>query len=112
MQNRECEIERWSKGTRVASSRLSKRNQKAAIKRRIVSARPRKTPHSAARTRQREAHLRTLAGKLLFRVEKSGDRFTLSRTADVSRPVCHSRLSLKQAEELLSTWKLRGLQGG
>jgi hypothetical protein len=111
MQNRECEIERWSKGTRVASY-----GYPSAIKRLqsrwIVPARPRKTPHSAARTSQREAHLRTLAGKLLFRVEKSGDRFTLSRTADVSRPVCHSRLSLKQAEELLSTWKLRGLQGG
>ena len=77
-----------------------------------MPARPQKTHNSAARTRQREAHLRTLADKLLFRVEKSGDRFTLLRTADVSRPVCHSRLSLEQAEELLSTWKLRGLQGG
>jgi hypothetical protein len=78
----------------------------------LLSARPQKTRSAAARNRQREAHLCALADKLLFRVEKSGDRFTLSRTADVSRPVCHARLSLEQAEELLSTRKLRGLQGG
>jgi hypothetical protein len=63
-------------------------------------------------TRKREAHLRALADKLMFNMEKSGDRFTLTRTVDVSRPVCHSRLTLQQAEDLLSTWKLRGLQGG
>jgi hypothetical protein len=56
--------------------------------------------------------LRALADKLLFTVEKSGARFTLSRTADVSRPVRREGLSLKQAEELLETWKLRGLGGG
>ncbi len=61
---------------------------------------------------QREQHLRALADKLLFTVEKSGARFTLSRTADVSRPVRREGLSLKQAEELLATWKLRGLGGG
>ncbi len=61
---------------------------------------------------ERERHVRTLADKLLFTVEKSGDRFTLSRTADVSRPVRHERLTLSEAEELLGTWKLRGLQGG
>jgi hypothetical protein len=67
---------------------------------------------SCAGTNEREQHLRALADKLLFKVEKSGDRFTLSRTVDVSRPVCHERLSLNEAEELLGTWKLRGLQGG
>ncbi len=46
------------------------------------------------------------------RSKKAGDRFTLSRTADVSRPVRHERLTLSEAEELLGTWKLRGLQGG
>jgi len=61
---------------------------------------------------EREQHLRVLADKLLFVVEKNADGFTLSRTADVSRPVQHQGLNLKQAEELLSTWKLRGLQGG
>ena len=59
-----------------------------------------------------EAHLRALAEKLLFRVEKIGDRFTLSRTIDVSRPVRHVRLTLTEAQDLLDTWKLRGLGGG
>jgi hypothetical protein len=56
--------------------------------------------------------LRALADKLLFTVEKRGDDFVLSRTADVSRPVRREGLSLDHAEELLATWKLRGLQGG
>ena len=67
---------------------------------------------SGARMHEREQHLRVLADKLLFVVEKNADGFALSRTADVSRPVQHQGLNLKQAEELLSTWKLRGLQGG
>jgi hypothetical protein len=75
-----------------------------------VSSRSSNAP--GARTNQREQHLRSLADKLLFVVEKSGDRFTLSRTVDVSRPVRHERLTLNEAEELLGTWKLRGLQGG
>jgi hypothetical protein len=62
--------------------------------------------------RDREQHLRVLADKLLFKVEKSGAGFTLSRSIDVSRPVRREGLSLDQAEELLETWKLRGLQGG
>jgi hypothetical protein len=61
---------------------------------------------------EREQHLRVLADKLLFVVEKYADGFTLSRTADVPRPVRHQGLNLKQAEELLSMWKLRGLHGG
>ena len=61
---------------------------------------------------QREQHLRALADKLLFTIEKNGKRFTLSRSADVSRPVKREGLSLDEAEELLATWKLRGLQGG
>jgi hypothetical protein len=36
---------------------------------------------SCAETNEREQHLRALAEKLLFKVEKSGDRFTLSRTS-------------------------------
>jgi hypothetical protein len=56
--------------------------------------------------------LRALIDKLLFRVEKSGDRFTLSRTVVVSRQVRHERLTLDEVEELLGTWKLRGLQSG
>lgn len=65
-----------------------------------------------AQSTERERHLRVLADKLLFKVEKRGDRFTLSRTIDVSRPVRHERLTVNEAEALLGTWKLRGLQGG
>jgi hypothetical protein len=60
----------------------------------------------------REAHLRELADKLLFHVEQHGGRFTLMRTADVSKPVREENLTLDEAEELLRTWKLRGFQGG
>lgn len=68
--------------------------------------------HSAKTTNERERHLRALADKLLFTLEKRGDGFILSRTADVSRPVRREGLSLDQAEDLLTTWKLRGLGGG
>ncbi len=60
----------------------------------------------------READLRALADKLLFRVERIDDKFTMTRTADVSKPVRHENLSLDEAEDLLNTWKLRGLGGG
>jgi hypothetical protein len=61
---------------------------------------------------EREAHLRALADQLLFEVEKRGERFTLTRTADVSKTVRHERLTIDQAEDLLGNWKLRGLGGG
>jgi hypothetical protein len=67
---------------------------------------------SGVQTNQRERHLRVLADKLLFTVEKHGHGFTLSRTVDVSRPVRREGLSLDEAEDLLNIWKLRGLQGG
>ena len=57
---------------------------------------------------EREAHLRALADLLEFTVEKTGDRFTLTRTVDVSPPVREERLTIDQAEELLEIWKLRG----
>jgi hypothetical protein len=60
----------------------------------------------------RETALYALAARLQFRVEKTGGRFTLVRTAEVSRPVRESNLTLTEAEKLLETWKLRGLQGG
>lgn len=69
-------------------------------------------PHPTPANSEREAHLRALAYQLLFRVERSGERFTLTRTADVSKPVRHERLTIDQAEELLGNWKLRGLGGG
>jgi hypothetical protein len=58
------------------------------------------------------ANLRGLAERLQFTVEQHGDRFTLTRTADVSRPVVEKGLTLSEAEELLERWKLRGLGGG
>ena len=69
-------------------------------------------PHPMPANNEREAHLRVLADKLLFKVERSGERFTLTRTADVSKPVRQERLTIDQAEELLGNWKLRGLGGG
>lgn len=75
-----------------------------------MSSRSQRSP--TVQTNERERHLRALADKLLFTVEKHGRGFTLSRTADVSRPVRREGLSLDEAEELLTTWKLRGLQGG
>jgi hypothetical protein len=60
----------------------------------------------------REAHLRALAERLQFTVEKTGDRYRLTRTASVSRPVREEDLTLEQAEELLNRWKLRGFHGG
>jgi hypothetical protein len=60
----------------------------------------------------READMRALADKLLFKVDKTDGGFTLTRTADISRPERRENLTLSQAEELLETWKLRGLGGG
>jgi hypothetical protein len=60
----------------------------------------------------READMRTLADRLLFKVDKNDGGFTLTRTTDLSRPERAENLTLPQAEELLETWKLRGLGGG
>ncbi len=59
-----------------------------------------------------EANLRGLAERLHFKVEQHVDRFTLTRTADVSQPVVEEGLTLSEPEELLESWKLRGLGGG
>ena len=59
-----------------------------------------------------EVKVRKLAERLQFKVERNGDRFTLTRTADVSQPVVEDGLTLPEAEELLERWKLRGLGGG
>jgi hypothetical protein len=61
---------------------------------------------------EREANLRALAARLEFTVEKIEDRFKLTRVSDVSRPVHEDGLTLKEAEELLNSWKLRGFHGG
>src|SRR6185437_1891951 len=52
----------------------------------------------------REASMRALAESLEFSVEKSGERFTLTRTAELSRPAVEENLTLAEAEELLETW--------
>ena len=59
-----------------------------------------------------EADLRSLAERLQFKLEQHGERFTLTRTADVSRQVVEEGLTLSEAQELLERWKLRGLGGG
>ena len=56
---------------------------------------------------EREAHLRKLAGQLLFAVEKNGERFTLTRTAEVEQDIRKKDLSIAEAEQFLETWKLR-----
>ena len=61
---------------------------------------------------ERETHLRDLAERMQFRMEKSGERFTLTRTADLSRPERETELTLDEVQEMLDTWKLRGLSGG
>jgi len=61
---------------------------------------------------EREAHLRDLAERMQFRMEKSGDRFTLTRTLDLPEPERETNLTLDGVQELLDTWKLRGLSGG
>jgi hypothetical protein len=65
-----------------------------------------------AETTDRETHLRALAKELQFSMEKHGERFTLTRTADLSRPEREIDLTLEQVEDLLRRWKLRGLGGG
>lgn len=60
----------------------------------------------------RVSRLRELAGRLEFIIQETEDGFTLTRSVDVSRPVREERLTLREAEELLETWKLRGAHGG
>jgi hypothetical protein len=92
---------------RVGKTRSRERSKNPAAKMDLVP-----MSHLMPTNNKREAHLRALADKLLFKVERSGERFTLTRTADVSKPVRHERLTIEQAEELLGNWKLRGLGGG
>ena len=61
---------------------------------------------------EREAYLRSLAERLEFSMEGSDGHYTLTRTADLSRPEREENLTLEQVERLLDTWKLRGLGGG
>ena len=60
----------------------------------------------------RERRLRALASRLLFKLEKQGTRFTLTRDVDVPAPVHHENLTAEEVEDVLETWKLRGPHGG
>jgi hypothetical protein len=60
---------------------------------------------------ERAANLHALASRLEFTLEKTGDRFPPTRTADVARPVHEEGLTFAEAEKLLETWKLRGTHG-
>jgi hypothetical protein len=60
----------------------------------------------------RERRLRALASRLLFKLEKDGTRFTLTRDVDVPAPVRHENLTVEEVEDVLETWKLRGPHGG
>jgi hypothetical protein len=66
----------------------------------------------STRDADRERRLRELASRLLFKLEKQGTRFTLTREVDVPAPVRHENLTADEAEDVLETWKLRGPHGG
>ena len=57
---------------------------------------------------RREADLRELADRLQFSVTRSGDRFTLIRTADVSRPVQEVDLSLSGCRKFAGDLEITG----
>jgi hypothetical protein len=48
---------------------------------------------------EREERLRALAHRLLSSVERTGKRFTLTRTADVSKPVRYKALTIGRAKQ-------------
>jgi hypothetical protein len=68
--------------------------------------------HSGGRAETREGKMLALAEELDFTVDKTERGFTLTRTTGLERPEREENLTLTQAEELLETWKLRGLGGG
>ena len=68
--------------------------------------------HSGGRADTREGKMRARAEELEFTVNKTDRGFTLTRTSQLERPEREENLTLAQAEELLETWKLRGLGGG
>jgi hypothetical protein len=68
--------------------------------------------HSGGRAQTREGKMRALAEELEFTVAKTDRGYTLTRTSQLDRPEREENLTLQQAEQLLETWKLRGLGGG
>jgi hypothetical protein len=61
---------------------------------------------------ERERAMRELAARLFFTVERRGFRYDLHRDLDGEEPVHRDGLTLDEAEELLSTWKMHGAHGG
>jgi hypothetical protein len=61
---------------------------------------------------EREKAMRELAARLFFSVKRRGSRYDLHRELDGEEPVHRDGLALDEAEELLSTWKMRGAHGG
>ena len=56
--------------------------------------------------------MRELAARLFFSVKRRGARYDLRRDLEGEEPVDRDGLTLDEAEELLSTWKMRGAHGG
>jgi hypothetical protein len=60
----------------------------------------------------REREMLDLAERLFFEVEKENGLYSFRRDVDVPEPVKRENLTLTEAEELLSTWQMKGEHGG
>ena len=60
----------------------------------------------------REREMLDLAARLFFKVEKENGLYSFHRDVDVPEPIKRENLTLTEAEELLSTWQLKGEHGG
>lgn len=58
----------------------------------------------------RERAAANLAERMFFKLEKHGDRFSLSRTIGGFNP--QKNLTIEEVEQLLELWKLQGPHGG
>ena len=58
----------------------------------------------------RERSVEYLAERMFFKLEKQGDRYSLSRKLGRFTP--EHDLTLAEVEEILELWKLRGPHGG
>jgi hypothetical protein len=59
---------------------------------------------------QRERAAFDLAERLFFKLERTGDRYSLRREVGEFAP--RTGLSLEEVEQLLERWKLQGPHGG
>ena len=60
----------------------------------------------------RKREMLDLAARLFFEVEKSDGLHSFRRDVVVPESVRRENLTLAEAEELLSTWQLKGEHGG